>query len=131
MSSEARSVRHNQLRRLVGNRLKNIRAMFSLTQAELAELVGVSEKQISQIEQGISFPGLGLLGDVSVALNLPLDTFFNEITMIQTEQNWGKQESAFNALPPEAQKIVENLTWDLLRYINSSSKETRQGGSND
>lgn len=107
--------RHDDLRKTVGYRLKQVRTQYGITQAELAELAGISEKQISQIEQGISFPGLGLLGDLSSALNLSLASFFDDL-QISPSHNWTKHEAAFNELPEEAQQIVERLIWDLLRF---------------
>ena len=43
-------------KKIIGNRFKEYRKSKQLTQFELAEKVGLNEKQISRIEAGINYP---------------------------------------------------------------------------
>jgi putative transcriptional regulator len=62
----------------LGNRLKEARAGFQLTQAELAFRVGVSRKTINTIENGVFVPSTLL----ALVLAKALDTTVNDLFYI-------------------------------------------------
>ena len=62
----------------LGNRLKESRAGFQLTQAELAFRVGVSRKTINTIENGVFVPSTLL----ALVLARALDTTVNDLFFI-------------------------------------------------
>lgn len=43
-------------KKIIGNKFKEYRKSKQLTQFELAEKVGLNEKQISRIEAGLNYP---------------------------------------------------------------------------
>ena len=49
------------------------------TQAELAEMVNVSESTISLIERGIQTPSVFLVNDIAVALNIDISELLRGI----------------------------------------------------
>jgi transcriptional regulator with XRE-family HTH domain len=49
------------------------RQQKGLTQAELAELIGVEQETISRFERGATLPPLGRLSDIADALKCPLE----------------------------------------------------------
>lgn len=57
----------------LGRRIKYYRTAAGLTQAELAEKVGISIQYMSAIENGKKYPSLALLVDTSLALNVSTD----------------------------------------------------------
>jgi len=59
------------------NRLKEIRGARDLTQAELAELVGVSRKTINTVENGIFIPSTALALSLAAALKLRVEDIFS------------------------------------------------------
>ena len=61
---------------LLGARIQELRKHCGLTQAQLAEIIGIDEKHMSKIECGRHFPSLDLLNKISDALNKPIDDFF-------------------------------------------------------
>ena len=63
-------------RRLV-NRLKDIRSARGLTQAELAEQVGVSRKTINTVENGVFIPSAQLAFTIAEILKLRVDEIFS------------------------------------------------------
>jgi putative transcriptional regulator len=63
-------------RRLV-NRLKDIRSAKGLTQAELAERVGVSRKTINTVENGVFIPSTLLAFTIAEILKLRVDEIFS------------------------------------------------------
>jgi putative transcriptional regulator len=59
------------------NRLRELRAERDLTQAALAELVGVSRKTINTIENGVFVPSTVLALKLARALELPVEGLFS------------------------------------------------------
>lgn len=59
------------------NRLRELRAERDLTQAALAELVGVSRKTINTVENGVFTPSVLLALKLARALGCPVETIFS------------------------------------------------------
>jgi putative transcriptional regulator len=60
----------------LANRIKAEREKADLTQAALAELVGVSRKTINTVENGVFVPSTILALKLSQSLNLPVEQLF-------------------------------------------------------
>jgi putative transcriptional regulator len=60
----------------LGNRLKEIRAAQNLTQAELAERVGVSRKTINTVENGVFVPSTTLALALAQTLSVRVEDLF-------------------------------------------------------
>ncbi len=61
----------------LGNRLHDLRTERGLTQAALAELVGVSRKTINTVENGVFIPSTLLALRLARALGCPVETIFS------------------------------------------------------
>jgi putative transcriptional regulator len=61
----------------LGNRLNALRAERGLTQAALAELVGVSRKTINTVENGVFVPSALLALRIARALGRPVEEVFH------------------------------------------------------
>lgn len=61
----------------LGNRLREVRAERGLTQAELAELAGVSRKTINTVENGIFIPSTLLALRLARVLGLRVEDLFH------------------------------------------------------
>lgn len=60
----------------LGNRLKEMRAELGLTQAELADKVGVTRKTVNTVENGVFTPSATLAIKLAQALNVPVEQLF-------------------------------------------------------
>ena len=60
----------------LANRLKERRAELSLTQAELAERVGVTRKTVNTVENGVFTPSALLAIKMAAALGLRVEELF-------------------------------------------------------
>ena len=58
------------------NRLKEKRGELGLTQAELAEAVGVTRKTVNTVENGVFVPSALLAPKLARALSLPVEELF-------------------------------------------------------
>jgi putative transcriptional regulator len=61
------------------NNLREVRSAQSLTQAELAERVGVSRKTINTVENGVFVPSTMLALKLARALGKPVEALFSLI----------------------------------------------------
>ena len=59
------------------NRLKDLRAELGLTQAQLAEAVGVTRKTINTVENGVFVPSTLLALKIARALDRPIEEIFS------------------------------------------------------
>lgn len=66
----------NDIKQLLGIRIKEIRRSRKLSQEQLAELVNLDRRSISNIECGNTFPASSLLG-IARALDTDLKTLFD------------------------------------------------------
>ena len=60
----------------LANALKERRGQLGLTQAELAERVGVTRKTINTVENGVFTPSALLAIKLAKALSVPVETLF-------------------------------------------------------
>lgn len=60
----------------LANRLKERRTELGLTQAELAERVGVTRKTVNTVENGVFTPSATLAIKLARALNVPVEQLF-------------------------------------------------------
>lgn len=61
----------------LGNRLRALRTELGLTQAGLAEQVGVTRKTINTVENGVFIPSTVLALKLARALGSPVETIFS------------------------------------------------------
>ena len=61
----------------LSNRLRDLRSELGLTQAELAERVGVSRKTINTVENGVFVPSTLLALKLAQALGRPVEAIFS------------------------------------------------------
>jgi len=64
------------LKKLLGQRIKELRLKNSMTQEELAEKVGIDQRNLSNIECGNTFPHKSLL-NIAEVLNVDVKDLFD------------------------------------------------------
>lgn len=98
----------------VGSVLKRLRHQHSLTQAELAELIGVSYSSISMIELGKRTPSLEVLELLADHFNVSIDYLT------------GKDSKSIYYLDPETAKLAEELhNRSDLRALLDAGRKTK------
>ncbi len=73
----------------IGRKLKSFRKKRGLTQAELAEMVDMSEKHISKIEAGIHIPSISAFFKIVNELDIGMEEFG---LAIKTDGNPDREE---------------------------------------
>ena len=61
----------------LGNRLRELREAQGLTQAQLADLIGVSRKTVNTVENGVFVPSTILALKLAKALDRPVEELFS------------------------------------------------------
>lgn len=64
----------------IGQRIQEYRKQKNLTQEQLAETTGISQKHLSRIEQGYHNPRFDLIIEIANALNVPTDAFAKDLS---------------------------------------------------
>ncbi len=69
----------NNIKQMLGKRIKEIRKRAGLTQEKLAELAGIETPSLSNIENGKNYPNYETLEKISSALNVrPFELYLFE-----------------------------------------------------
>lgn len=61
---------------VIGQHIHDARLRLGLTQAEAAELAGISAAYYGKIERGVIKPNIDRLADISQALRIPFESIF-------------------------------------------------------
>ena len=75
----------SDIKKIVGINLKKARTNCNLTQFELAERIGMTQKQIASIELGQAYPEASTLAKLADMLSVPLSFFFRNGTETEAE----------------------------------------------
>lgn len=78
--------RVSKLPALLGKRLKERRVQLEMTQAGLAEMVGVDPETISRIERGAALPGLLRLEAIADALKVGVASLIQSSSSVAEDQ---------------------------------------------
>lgn len=94
---------------LLGKRIKELRKSLGISQQELSELIEVDQRNLSNIECGVSFPTKTLL-DIAQALKVSLPELFNfEHHKFTLEEMKNHIQEEINNLSEENIKIIYKL----------------------
>jgi transcriptional regulator with XRE-family HTH domain len=95
----------NAIDRKVGQRVRSRRLEVGMSQERLAELLGVTFQQVQKYEKGVNRIAVSRLWDISVALELPVNRFFEGVSMRGVAEN--RQEFVDDALAtPEGAQLM-------------------------
>lgn len=101
----------------VGGRIRNVRGLRGLSTTKLAELAGLSQQYISDIENKRRDPTLKTLEKIARALRVPTSYFTDE-----------QGATPFDLLPdmePELRNLL--LSYKAMPYLRLTEKAMREG----
>ena len=93
----------------VGRRIQEVRKARGLTQAELAQMVDLSTKYISNIECGFKMPKLNTFVEIANALQCDANQLLSDVLDVSTSQDSGKISDKLRSLPMEDQRRIQRL----------------------
>jgi len=104
----------------IGERIRNIREIRGLTQAELADRLGVSSKTVSSWEVNRTEPKMGMIENVCAILNCrKTDIIVESFCKTDEEEKQCRRLTAyiekFSRLSPKDQETIEMITDVMLK----------------
>lgn len=103
----------NNSKAKIGEKIRKFRVKQGMTQHDLAEKIGVTEKQISKIETGIHYPKFENFVKILESLNITLKEFAND----------SEQDMDVSYARKSMMKIVNRFTDKELEYLVVVAKE--------
>ena len=73
-------------KKLLGDRIKEVRKTKGLTQEKLAEIIGIETGSLSAIESGRHFPSLITLEKIALHFDIELQVFFDFSSSLSEEE---------------------------------------------
>jgi transcriptional regulator with XRE-family HTH domain len=101
----------------IGHRIKQAREAKGLTQAQLAEKVGLSVSHISVIERGIKTPKLETLVDILNVLKVDANFVLTDVLSISNEIVSSFLFDRLSAMPETHQKMILRVLDTLIEEI--------------
>lgn len=98
-----------QLAQTFGKQVKALRAERGLTQAQLADLSGISEEWVRRIERGEGSPSLDTIEVLAGSLGVPVSSLFGGHPDLPT-------------LPPGLLRVLSGLEGEELEWVESAAK---------
>ena len=98
---------------ILGKRISNVRKALGLTQAELSEKIGISEKYLSRIECGKQLPSVVIVAQMCEALSISADELLSLDRNIISNNSIHKELAGFSIY--EQKQIIEiiKIIWLL------------------
>ena len=90
----------------VGKRMQEVRKARGLTQAELAQMLDMSTKYISNMECGFKTPKLNTFVSIANALQCDANQLLADVLDVTTGQNSSQISDRLAALPAEEQRKI-------------------------
>lgn len=107
--------------KLLGDNVQRLRKKNNLTQTELAEKIGISQKHLSDIETGTKFPSAGIIEKLAHELNVQVSILFggsdaydisNKVTALVMNNLQPKLNLIFNDVEA-IKKMLKNLKFTV------------------
>lgn len=94
---------------LLGARIKELRKARKLSQEQLSEMIEIEPRHMSRIERGWSYPSLDRLERISIALEVPLKSFFEFGHLEDAGERLDELSGMVRDMGEEYQKLVYRI----------------------
>ena len=97
------------IKKLLGERIREIRKSKGFTQEQLAEMIGVEPRHISRVEGGYNSPSIERLAKISEVLEVPINEFFNFMHLDTPAKRLKDIEDIIKGVSEEYQQIIYKI----------------------
>lgn len=127
----ARTKRKNpELAVEIGKVIRQQRKAAGMTQASLAEAIGLESETVSRLENGIRLPSVEKLVEMAEVFRMPVAAFFEHVgisTSQQDSQLFAEKISvALDKMPENGKVFVLEVAQNYARYHSPKSKSRRK-----
>ena len=106
----------------IGRAIALQRQQAGLTQADLAEVIGVEQETISRFERGATLPPLARLCDIADALACPLENLLRTSSN-RISDNAQKMALALDGLSDADRKMVVSVVEQICERLQSTPQK--------
>ncbi|AIY39447.1 Transcriptional regulator [Collimonas arenae] len=111
-------LRDKTLSKLVGARLAARRKELKLTQADLAEKLGIEKESVSRLETGVISASLGRLSTLADALDLSMESLLRDVSAHPSDQA-ASLIAAIEDLPEKKRALVLRTATELAMILKT------------
>jgi transcriptional regulator with XRE-family HTH domain len=127
----ARTKRKNpELAVEIGKIIRKQRKAAGITQAMLAEAIGLESETVSRMENGIRLPSIEKLVEMADLFQVPVAVFFENVATSKKQQNTQllaeKISVALEKLPESGKSFVLDVAQNYARYHVTRPKAARK-----
>ncbi len=127
----ARTKRNNPaLSMEIGKIIRKQRKAAGMTQAMLAETIGLESETVSRMENGIRLPSIEKLVEMANVFSVPVAVFFEHVSTSKKQQDnhllAEKINMALEKLPEAGKFFVLDVAQNYARYHVSKPKTVRK-----
>lgn len=91
----------------IGTTIKQLRKKKYYTQQEFAEIIGIAQTSLSQIEGDLKYPKSKTMNKIAKALDMP-ESLIYMLSMNETHVHKSKRK-LFNEIYPTIKKMIDTL----------------------
>ena len=103
----------------IGNRIKLIRKANGLTQADLAQMVDLTPKYLSNLECGFKLPKFETFISIANALKVDANTLLRDVLDVSTSTASSEISEKLAALPMEEQRKIMRILDVMISEENA------------
>jgi len=107
-------------KKIIGEKFKQHRKSMNLTQFQLAELVGLNEKQISRIEAGQNYPNFTTFAKLIEVLEININDF-----LLNSTSETNKTQEELVKLIKKSTELELKIYSDVIKSIKKNLKEEK------
>lgn len=104
----------------VGRRIQEVRKSRGLTQSELAQMIDLSTKYISNIECGFKTPTLHTFVAIANVLQCDANTLLGDVLDVSTGQESNHVSKRLSSLPVEEQRRILQVVEVMVAQADSN-----------
>lgn len=93
----------------VGQRIQKYRTQRNLTQEQIAEMIGISQKHLSRIERGYHNPRFDMVIQIAQILHIPTDALARDLS-----------DNDVDVFLESIRPHIEKLSPEQLKYLKQS-----------
>lgn len=114
----------------IGKTIRKQRKAAGMTQAMLAEAIGLESETVSRIENGIRLPSIEKLVEIADLFQVPVAVFFETAPTVKKQDEAQllaeKISVALEKLPESGKSFVLDVAQNYARYHVTRPKSTRK-----
>lgn len=100
----------------MGQRIQYYRRKANLTQGQLAEITGISQKHISRLERGIHVPHFDMIIKIAKALDVSTDVFCEDFAADNVNIFWENIKNDVEGMSQNQLSLIKDTILSIKKY---------------